>query len=140
MGKSKTSAGKAKDSKAAAASSPAAKRALRHNAAVAVQNLPPRWPQFKPPLPVADLTPQPLESCPERVILIHNFWPKSLCGSYVAFLKTLPLITTPGRPKRGEAVRVNDRYQVDDAVFARRLWLETGLVDALQQDGVRDLW
>lgn len=30
-------------------------------------------------------------------------------------------------PKKGDAVRVNDRFQVDDASFADRLWSETGL-------------
>ncbi|ROT34699.1 hypothetical protein SODALDRAFT_83279 [Sodiomyces alkalinus F11] len=143
MGKSKTSTGKPKGQQGnkTAVPSPAAPTSLLQTAVA--QNAPPpppRWPRFKPPLPVTDLTPLPLESCPDRVVLIHNFWPKSLCSSYVSFLKGLPLVTTPGRPKRGEAVRVNDRYQVEDPVFARRLWLETGLLDALQQGDVRDLW
>lgn len=102
---------------------------------------PPSWPQFKPPLPVTDLALEPLEQCPEKVVLVHHFWPKSLCQSYVSFLRGLSLATTPGRPKRGEAVRVNDRFQVEDAVFARRLWLDTGLQDALQHDDEkRGLW
>ena len=42
-------------------------------------------------------------------------------------MKTLPLVTTPGKPKKGDAVRVNDRFQIDDPGFANRLWLETGL-------------
>ena len=50
--------------------------------------------------------------------------------------------TTPSRPKRGEAVRVNDRFQVEDALFARRLWEQTGLKEALLEDNehLRDLW
>lgn len=32
------------------------------------------------------------------------------------------MATTPGRPKRGEAVRVNDRFQVDDEAFAGKLY------------------
>ena len=47
----------------------------------------------------------------------------------MSFLSTLPLVTTPGKPKKGEAVRVNDRFQIDDAAFADRLWSETGLKD-----------
>lgn len=35
--------------------------------------------------------------------------------------------TTPGKPKKGDALRFNDRFQVQDEVFANRLWLETGL-------------
>lgn len=95
---------------------------------------PPSWPKFKPLLPVTDLVLEPLEACPDKVVLVQNFWPRSLCNSYVAFLKELPLATTPGRPKRGEAARVNDRFQVDDPIFASRLWLETGLREALLQD------
>jgi hypothetical protein len=50
--------------------------------------------------------------------------------------------TTPSRPKRGEAVRVNDRFQVEDPLFARRLWEQTGLKEALLEDNehLRDLW
>ena len=43
------------------------------------------------------------------------------------FLKGLPLTTTPGKPKKGDAVRFNDRFQVSDERFAERLWGETGL-------------
>ena len=76
-----------------------------------------------------------------KVVLIPCFFPRSLCRDYVAFLKTLPLQTTPGRPKRGEAVRVNDRFQIEDHVFARRLWEETGLREALlESDAVGGLW
>lgn len=73
----------------------------------------------------------------------------------MAFLKGLPLVTTPGVPKKGDAVRVNDRFQVMDEGFANRLWLETGLKELIwgaeedteedQQDGMskeerRELW
>ncbi|KJZ79311.1 hypothetical protein HIM_01462 [Hirsutella minnesotensis 3608] len=102
--------------------------------------VPPSWPAFKPPLPVADLTPQ-LHPATPKVALISSFFPRSLCRDYVAFLRTLPMQTTPSRPKRGEAVRVNDRFQVDDAAFARRLWEPTGLREALCEDGeLRSLW
>ena len=36
-------------------------------------------------------------------------------------------MTTPGKPKKGDALRFNDRFQVHDEAFANRLWLETGL-------------
>ncbi|KAH7176577.1 hypothetical protein EDB81DRAFT_875378 [Dactylonectria macrodidyma] len=94
----------------------------------------PDWPAFKPPLPVVDLT---LNLHPEtsKVVLVPSFFPRSLCRDYVSFLKTLPLQTTPGRPKRGEAVRVNDRFQIDSPDFAIRLWEETGLKEALLEGG-----
>jgi hypothetical protein len=45
------------------------------------------------------------------------------------------LVTTPGKPKKGDAVRVNDRFQVVDEGFARRLWEETGLKGLILGDG-----
>ncbi|KAG6038815.1 hypothetical protein E4U41_003621 [Claviceps citrina] len=90
----------------------------------------PNWPRFDPPLPVAHLVPEPHPLTP-KIVTIPSFFPKSLCRDYVTFLRTLPLQTTPGRPKRGEAVRVNDRFQVSDAAFAARLWERTGLKEAL---------
>ncbi|KAH0596818.1 hypothetical protein MHUMG1_05126 [Metarhizium humberi] len=100
----------------------------------------PDWPQFKPPLPVVELTPE-LHPATSKIATIASFFPKSLCRDYVTFLKTLPLQTTPGKPKRGEAVRVNDRFQVDDVVFANRLWESTGLKEALtENEDVRNLW
>jgi hypothetical protein len=50
-----------------------------------------------------------------------------LCKDYVSFLSSLPLVTTPGKPKKGDAVRVNDRFQIDDPDFAERLWSQTAL-------------
>ncbi|RDA91422.1 hypothetical protein CP533_6267 [Ophiocordyceps camponoti-saundersi (nom. inval.)] len=93
----------------------------------------PEWPRFKPPLPVAELAPQLHPDTP-KIALVPYFFPRSLCRDFVAFFRTLPLQTTPARPKRGEAARVNDRFQVDDAVFARRLWEQTGLKEALTED------
>ncbi|KAF5022157.1 hypothetical protein F66182_5807 [Fusarium sp. NRRL 66182] len=100
---------------------------------------PPSWPVFRPRLPIVDLSPQPHPST-SKVVLIPSFFPRSLCRDYVAFLKTLPLQTTPGRPKRGEAVRVNDRFQVDSPDFAARLWEETGLRDVLLEGDVEEKW
>lgn len=100
----------------------------------------PNWPQFRPPLPVAELAPQ-LHPATPKIASIPSFFPKSLCRDYVAFLKTLPLQTTPGKPKRGEAVRVNDRFQVDDPGFALRLWETTGLKEALLGNHrLKNLW
>ncbi|KEZ41358.1 hypothetical protein SAPIO_CDS7472 [Scedosporium apiospermum] len=101
---------------------------------------PPTWPPFKPPLPVIPLSPTPHPSFPDKIVLLPNFFPRSLCRSYVSFLRTLPLTTTPGRPRKGEAVRVNDRFQVDDPAFAERLWAETGLRDVLAQEEFAHLW
>ena len=87
----------------------------------------PNWPPFKPLLPTSDLSLTSLVD--SQIVLIKNFWTGKLCKDYVAFLRTLPLVTTPGKPKKGEALRVNDRFQITDEAFANRLWLETGLKD-----------
>ncbi|RDW77444.1 hypothetical protein BP6252_05497 [Coleophoma cylindrospora] len=90
-----------------------------------VEAIAPDWPAFKPLVATADLS---LETLSEsQIVVIRNFWTSSLCKNYVTFLKTLPLVTTPGKPKKGEALRVNDRFQIDDPLFANRLWIETGL-------------
>lgn len=101
---------------------------------------PPSWPNFKPPLPVVDLSPV-LHPSTSKIALIPSFFPRSLCRDYVSFLSGLSLQTTPSRPKRGEAVRVNDRFQVEDARFAQRLWEQTGLREALVEgEDVKNLW
>ena len=99
------------------------------------------WPPFKPKLPVAQLVlDAPVPTFQDQIVLLRHFWPKSLCRDYLAFLASLPLTTTPGRPKRGEAVRVNDRFQIQDAQFAQRLWLQTGLKDAILEEFAKNLW
>ncbi|KAI1851992.1 hypothetical protein JX266_002845 [Neoarthrinium moseri] len=101
----------------------------------------PDWPPFKPPLPVTNLGLEPpVSAFEDKIQVVRAFFPRSLCRDYVTFLQGLPLTTTPGQPKRGEAVRVNDRFQVDDFQFAQRLWLETGLKDLILQDSAEHLW
>lgn len=85
----------------------------------------PNWPSFRPLLPASDLSLTTLVD--SQIVVIRNFWTSTLCKNYVSFLQTLPLITTPGKPKKGDAVRFNDRFQTDDPSFANRLWVETGL-------------
>jgi hypothetical protein len=95
---------------------------------------PPNWPPLQPLLPSDSLTLDTL--LPSQILTISNLWTSTLCAKYVAFLKTLPLATTPGIPKKGDAVRVNDRFQIEDPGFAERLWSETGLKDVVE--GVED--
>lgn len=98
------------------------------------------WPVFKPPLPVVQLYPE-LHPATSNIVLVSSFFPRSLCRDYVAYLRTLPLQTTPSRPKKGEAVRVNDRFQIDDPGLARRLWDTTGLKELILEDeSIKSLW
>lgn len=97
---------------------------------------PPDWPAFKPLLPSSDLSLTPVVE--SQIVTIRNFWTSTLCKTYVAFLGDLPLTTTPGKPKKGDALRVNDRFQVVDPIFANRLWLETGLREIVNGSGGED--
>lgn len=88
-------------------------------------NQPPNWPPLRPLLPPTDLHLQTL--LPDQIYLISNFLPTPLCKTYTSFLSSLPLTTTPGKPKKDEAVRVNDRFQVEDGRFAEMLWSGTAM-------------
>ena len=63
-----------------------------------------------------------------------------LIAAVLIFLSSLPLTTTPGTPKRGEAVRVNDRFQIDDPQFARLLWEQTPLKQLVHEYGQPSVW
>lgn len=90
------------------------------------------WPPLRPLVPSLDLYIDPI--LPNQIFLIRNFFTSSLCKNYVSFLSSLPLTTTPSRPKsKDEAVRVNDRFQIQDAEFAERLWSQTALRDLVSE-------
>jgi hypothetical protein len=97
----------------------------------------PNWPPLAPLVPIFDLSLETLLD--DQILVIRNFFTSTLCKSYIAYLSTLPLVTTPGKPKKGEAVRVNDRFQVDDASFSNLLWEKTALQELISQDGT-DKW
>ena len=87
----------------------------------------PNWPPLTPLVPSIDLQLETLLA--EKILLIHNLFTSSLCRNYVTFLSSLPLATTKIQPKRDEALRVNDRFQIDDPAFAQMLWSNTALHD-----------
>lgn len=99
----------------------------------------PDWPAFTPIIPADSLSLDVV--LPHQILTISQFFTSSLCKTYINFLSKLPLVTTPKQTKRGEAVRVNDRFQIQDPVFARRLWVETGLRDVLEDvENKKLLW
>ncbi|KAI7155062.1 hypothetical protein KC343_g16438 [Hortaea werneckii] len=108
----------------------------------------PNWPPMQPLVPASDLYLTDL--LPDQIITIPHFWTTTLCKAYVNFLASLALTTTPGKPKKGDAVRVNDRFQIDDPLFAERLWSGTALKElvthpvvdgeALDETATRKLW
>lgn len=85
----------------------------------------PHWPALQPLVPTTDLALETLLE--EQIIVIRNFFTSTLCKKYVDFLSSLPLVTTPAKPKSGDAVRVNDRLQFDDPSFSEQLWNSTAL-------------
>ncbi|KAH0612169.1 uncharacterized protein H6S33_010221 [Morchella sextelata] len=107
------------------------------------KNLPPKelpvapptlpWPRLHPLLPASSLSLQSI--LPEQIVTIPNFFTSTLCNTYLSFLqKNISLTTTPGKPKRGEAVRVNDRFQTMDEVFAKTLWEQSGLKEIVERE------
>lgn len=106
----------------------AAKRHLSSHAKL-LSTAPPNWPTLQPLVPSIDLSLELL--VPDQVVLVRNLFTATLCKTYVSFLSTLSLVTTPGTPRKGEAVRVNDRFQVQDSAFAERLWSDTGLKELI---------
>ncbi|KAK3678919.1 hypothetical protein LTR78_001372 [Recurvomyces mirabilis] len=99
-----------------------------------VETAVPRWPPLTHLPTAADLTLTSVLS--NQILTITGLWTPSLCKTYVSFLSTLPLVTTPGNPKKGEAVRVNDRYQTQDAGFAEQLWSATALRDLVNSPSI----
>jgi hypothetical protein len=113
--------------------------AKKSDSQAAKKEPPPNWPPLQPLVPSSDLSLETLAD--DQIVLIRNFWTSKLCKDFVSFLSSLPLLTTPGKPKRGEAVRVNDRFQIEDALFAERLWRGTALKELVMGcEGGRDLW
>jgi hypothetical protein len=96
-----------------------------NDTAEAVKKDKPQWPTLRPLVPTSDLT---LDIVLEdQIILIPKLFTVSLSQQYVSFLSRLHLTTTPGIPKKGEALRVNDRFQIEDPQFAEQLWSSTAL-------------
>lgn len=90
----------------------------------------PDWPTLQPLVPEADLA---LDTLLEgQVVLIRNLFTSNLCKKLVSFLSSLPLTTTPSRPKEGDALRVNDRIQFEDPDFAEQLFKSTALKSLLE--------
>jgi hypothetical protein len=132
-----------------ARSDPSTKLATSNAPTQSASRQPPNWPALQPLVPASDLSLH--ELLPNQIITVPTLWTATLCKTYVSFLSSLPLTTTPGKPKKGHAVRVNDRLQLDDPAFAERLWSGTALKDlvlgtadegtlALTASQRRELW
>ena len=112
------------------------------SATIKPEPTPPNWPPLRPLVPSTDLYIEPLLT--DQIYIIRNFFTANLCKSYVSFLTSpssaVELITTPLKPKsRDHAVRVNDRFQVQDASFAEMLWEMTCLKDVVcERRGLED--
>ena len=100
----------------------------------------PNWPPLQPLVPISDLALETLLD--DQIVVIRHFFTSTLCKNYVSFLSSLPLITTPAQPEKGNALRVNDRIQFDDPAFAEQLWSSTALKALVLGSGDRSfkLW
>lgn len=88
------------------------------------------WPRLTPLIPSFDLELRTVLG--SEIVAIPKLFTATLCNTYLAFLqKSISLTTTPGKPKIGEAVRVNDRFQITDPEFAKTLWEQSGLKDVI---------
>lgn len=76
---------------------------------------------------------------PGQIVTLPLFSAQT-CKSYINFLSRLNLSTTPAIPKKGEAARFNDRFEIWDEDFAEKLWAESGLsgIDWTGVEGVTD--
>ena len=93
----------------------------------------PKWPPLAPLVPAIDLS---LETVlDDQILVIRNLFTSNLCKNHIAYLSTLSFTTTSGKPKKGEAIRVNDRFQVEDPSFATLLWERTALRELVSQNG-----
>ncbi|KAG9010823.1 hypothetical protein FRB94_009730 [Tulasnella sp. JGI-2019a] len=110
-----------------------------HPTKVALQPLPtPEWPPLNPLVPTTSLFLEPL--VPSQIILLRNLFTSVLCARYTSFLSSLPLSTTPLTKSRDLALRINDRYQIDDPLFASRLWSQTALKDLVMGYEEQVIW
>jgi 2OG-Fe(II) oxygenase superfamily len=96
------------------------------------ENTPPNWPPLTPLLNPMDISFR--TKTKDQILLIPQYFTSTLCKTFVSFLSTLPLQTTPGNPQRGMALRINDRFEVNDPAFARVLWEQTCLRELIQRD------
>ncbi|KAI5821224.1 hypothetical protein BZA77DRAFT_256300 [Pyronema omphalodes] len=94
-----------------------------------------QWPVISPVLPPSELELE--QVLPGQIITIPRFFTQNLCKTYVNWLqKSVQMVTTPGKPQKGYAVRVNDRFQIHDATFAERLWQTSGLKEIVAREPV----
>jgi len=70
---------------------------------------------------------------PDQLVLLHGlFTPESL-KRWRAFMDGLAF-EPPRPPRRDEASRSNSRLAFTDAAFAKRLWVDAGLRDAVKDE------
>ncbi|KAF2223933.1 hypothetical protein BDZ85DRAFT_94886 [Elsinoe ampelina] len=87
---------------------------------------PPTWPPLHPRLASEK---QRLTSLLSSQIITTPLFPIPLAATYRSFLASLPLTVVPQTRKKDHALRLNDRFSVQDPAFAAQLWSSTGLSD-----------
>ena len=97
--------------------------------------------EIAPPVPWPTIVASPYKPIPQITavlpsqILTLNLLSSSFAQQFLGFcqshISTL-LTTTPIKPKKGDAVRFNDRFQTSDSSFADSLWTKSGLKEAIE--------
>jgi len=102
------------------------------------------WPAIHAPYkPVPEIT----TILPSQILTL-NLFSSSVTQQFLDFCQShiVPVLTTtPIKPKKGDAVRFNDRFQVLDPSFADTLWKNSGLkeaVDGYEEEGKKsqEIW
>jgi len=103
------------------------------------------WPEIShsPYRPIPEIT-----TVLESQILTLNLFTSAFTLQFLNFCQShiKPLLsTTPIKPKKGDAVRFNDRFQIEDLGFAESLWNNSGLKQAIiaySEEGKssQDIW
>ena len=70
---------------------------------------------------------------PDQIVLLHGLFAPESLKRWRAFIDGLAF-EPPRPPKRDEASRSNSRLAFTDAAFAERLWIDTGLWDAVTHE------
>ncbi|BFZ61896.1 hypothetical protein YB2330_002974 [Saitoella coloradoensis] len=84
-----------------------------------------KWPALSK---IDQWAPPPLTTLLENQIITLPLFDPPICKAYVKLCESLPMEKTPPAIK-GMALRTNDRWQLTDPEFAKRLWEDTGLSD-----------
>lgn len=65
----------------------------------------------------------------DQIYIVHNMLTRTNCRNFMSFLLNTiaPIMTKPVPPRRGEAMRTNERFSSYDPNFAQSLFVDTNI-------------